>query len=207
MKKLIYKFFRTLLFVSVLLTGICCFAQSQTGTMTKKEISKWYKSNEWLGGCQLKPHKSTNQQVFAKEYFGNKILWDKTFAWLKVNDLNTLASGRYVIDEGNVTATISEAPAPEMEKVKWETHNNFNDLQYIIKGKANMGVSPVSEAYVTEAYNSKMDATFYETKGKYYVGEPGTFYIFTPADVHRPGIKIEGSDIVKKVVIKIRAVK
>jgi YhcH/YjgK/YiaL family protein len=206
MKKLLYRAFRTMILVSVILTGFSCFAQSQAGTMTKKEVSKWYKKSEWLGGCQLKPHQSTNQQAFAKEYFGNKALWDKTFTWLKENDLNTIAPGRYVIDQGNVTATVSEGPAPEIDKVKWETHNNFNDLQYIIKGKANMGVSPLSEAKVTEPYNSKMDATFYEAQGKYYVGESGTFYIFTPADVHRPGIKITGSDIVKKVVIKIRAV-
>jgi YhcH/YjgK/YiaL family protein len=145
--------------------------------------------------------------AFSKEYFGNKALWDKTFQWLKSNDLNTLAPGRYIIEEGNSTATVSEAPAPELEKVKWEIHQNFNDIQYIIKGKALMGVVPVEKATLTEAYDSKRDVGFYEANGAFYDGEPGTFFIFTPADVHRPGVKADGFDVVKKVVVKVRAAK
>lgn len=205
MKKAFYV--GTFVIVSLFLTGFTGMAQSPASIMNKKEVTKWYKSFEWLNGCQLKPHKSTNQAAFAKEYFGNKALWDKTFQWLKSNDLNALAPGRYVIEEGNSTATISEAPAPELDKVKWEIHQNFNDIQYIIKGKALMGVVPVEKATLTEAYDSKRDVGFYEAKGAFFDGEPGIFYIFTPADVHRPGIKADGFDVVKKVVIKVRAAK
>ncbi len=37
------------------------------------------------------------------------------------------------------------------------------------------------------------------------LAEPGTFFIFTPEDAHRPGIKVDGFDTLKKVVIKVRA--
>lgn len=191
--------------ISVLLSFVSLELFSQAGTMPEKDIKKWYKSNSWLQGCQLKPHKSTNQQAFAKEYFGNKAVWDKTFQWLKSNDLNTLAPGRYVIEEGLSTATVSEAPAPELNNVKWEIHKNFNDIQYIIKGKALMGVVPVKDAKVTEAYDSRRDVGFYEAEGSFYSAEPGTFFIFTPDDVHRPGIKVDGFDTVKKVVVKVKA--
>ena len=148
MKKLLSLASGFLMFI--LLFSLNCQAQSPVETMSAKKVTKWYKKGEWLNGCQLKPHSSTNQKAFAKEYFTNKPWWDKTFEWLKINDLNTLAPGRYVIDEGNVTATVSEAPAPELEKVRWEIHQNFNDLQYIVKGKARMGAVTLSKATVAE---------------------------------------------------------
>ncbi len=64
-----------------------------------------------------------------------------------------LEPGTYIIEEGNLRVIVSEAPAPELEKVKWEAHRDFSDIQYIVKGKAQMGVAPVSEATVTEAYD------------------------------------------------------
>jgi beta-galactosidase beta subunit len=36
---------------------------------------------------------------------------------------------------------------------------------------------------------------------------PGTFFLFFPTDAHRPGIKVEGNDVVKKLVIKIHLAK
>ncbi|HAQ20517.1 MAG TPA: YhcH/YjgK/YiaL family protein [Prolixibacteraceae bacterium] len=205
MEKLLNTGFRAIIFISAFLISISCLSQA-VSSLNKKEVAKWYKSQEWLNGLKLKPHESTNDQEFERQYHANKIWWDKTFEWLKANDLDKITPGRYVIDEGNVIATDSEAPAPEIDKVKWESHKNFNDLQYIIKGKASMGVSPLSTAEVTEAYDSKKDAAFYDADGKFYIGEPGTFFIFTPKDVHRPGIKISGDNVVKKIVIKIRAI-
>jgi YhcH/YjgK/YiaL family protein len=34
--------------------------------------------------------------------------------------------------------------------------------------------------------------------------DPGTFFIFTPEDAHRPGIQVAGYESVKKVVVKVR---
>ena len=197
---------RALFFATTLIIVTGCQTNPTVDRMSAKQIDKWYKQGDWLNGCQLKPHSSVNQKAFAKEYFTNKIYWDKTFEWLKTNDLDTISPGRYIIDEGNVTATVSEAPAPELEKVRWEIHQNFNDLQYIVKGKARMGSVSVSDAAVADAYDPKRDIGFYNADGELYVAEPGTFFIFTPDDVHRPGIKAENYDEpVSKIVIKIRA--
>ncbi|HOU96878.1 MAG TPA: YhcH/YjgK/YiaL family protein [Bacteroidales bacterium] len=174
--------------------------------MSTKKIDKWYSAGEWLKGCQLKPHNSVNKKAFAREYFAKKELWDKSFEWLRTNDLDTISPGRYIIDGGNVTATVSEEPAPEFEKVRWEKHKNFNDLQYIVKGKARMGSVPVTEASIAESYDPKRDIEFYNAEGELYDAGPGTFFIFTPDDVHRPGIKADDFDgPVKKIVIKIRS--
>lgn len=69
---------------------------------TKKEASKWYNSQEWLNGLQLKPHTSFDQEEFAKQYHSNKKGWDKAFAYMKETDLKSLTPGRHQIDGENV---------------------------------------------------------------------------------------------------------
>ena len=196
---------RSAMVISVLLISIGGSIWSCNSSKNKMKENDWYSSGEWLKGLQLKPHASTNQKEFEQLYKANPILWSKAFEWLKVTDLDAIDPGTYVIEEGNLKAIVSVAPAPDLEQVKWEAHQNFSDIQYIIRGKASMGVAPVSEAVVTEAYDSTTDVGFFNTEGKYYLAEPGTFFIFTPEDAHRPGIKVEGFDTLRKVVIKVRA--
>ena len=173
--------------------------------MDKKKVNQWYNSSEWLNDLQLKSHESTNRQEFEKQYKAHPAWWDKAFAWLKTNDLNAIEPGTYIIDDGNVKAIVTEAPAPILEKVKWEAHHHFNDIQYIVRGQAKMGVAPVSDARITESYDPANDVGFFEAEGEYYTAGAGTFFIFTPEEAHRPGIKIEGYETVKKIVIKVRA--
>ena len=70
-------------------------------------------------------------------------------------------------------------------------------------GKEKIGVAPVSRAKVKEPYDETKDIAFYESDGKYYVAEPGTFFLFFPQETHRPSIKVDASVPVRKLVIKI----
>ncbi len=158
-------------------------------------------------GLQLTPNKSINQQEFYKQYRKNNKWWDEAFTFLKSQDLEKLKPGMYVIDSGNVIATISEGPTKKMEDVKWEAHRNFNDLQYIIKGKAKMGVAPSADerATLTVPYSYSTDnMNFTNEGGEYFDADPNTFFIFSPQEMHRPAIKVPGTDRVKKIVIKVR---
>ena len=212
MKKLINLRLLLLVFSLILVIGVGILAQSCKNSKVKKDASaevdkaaSWYSGYAWSEGFQLVPDESTNKQEFDKLYNAHPGWWDKAFEWLKTTDLDTIKPGVYFIEDGDVRAIVSEAPAPELENVKWEFHRDFSDIQYIVKGKAQMGVGPMSEATVTEPYDSAKDVGFGTVEGTYYTAEPGTFFIFTPADIHRPGIKVEGYDTVKKVVVKVRA--
>ena len=180
-------------------------AKTQGEVNTSAEVSQWYSEGEWLNGLELQAHESTNQKAFEALYKASPGLWNKAFDWLKTTDLETIEPGTYIIEEGNLKAIVVEAPAPELADVKWEAHKDFSDIQYIVKGKAQMGVAPLSQASITEAYDSENDIAFYEVEGAYYDAEPGTFFIFTPEDAHRPGILVPGYDTVKKVILKVRA--
>ncbi|WP_277482553.1 YhcH/YjgK/YiaL family protein [Catalinimonas alkaloidigena] len=111
-------------------------------------------------GLQFIPHSSINQDEFVKQYQTNKEWWDNAFSFLKSNNLVLLAPGRYVIEEGNIFASVSETFALDIDSIKWEAHKNFNDLQYTIRGKVKMGIFPVSSASMIEPYDSKKYVSF-----------------------------------------------
>lgn len=171
------------------------------------QITKWYKKGSWLNGLKLQPHKSIDQIEFARQYCKYQDWWDKAFVFLNTHDLQLLTPGRYVIDEGNVMVFVSDAPTKNMEEVNWETHKNFNDLQYIISGKAKMGIASTKsdEHMTTLPYNPEKDVENYSVNdGKFYNAKPGTFFIFSPVDIHRPAFKVKGYDTIKKILIKVR---
>jgi biofilm protein TabA len=196
---------RSTLIISMLLVGVGSLTLSCNNTQSKMKENQWYSNGKWLEDLQIKPSESVNQLEFEKLYKANPVLWRKAFEWLKSTDLESIDPGTYIIEEDNLKAIVSNEPAPELEQVKWEAHKDFSDIQYIVIGKALMGVAAVPQAAFAESYDSSKDVGFFEAEGKYYPADPGTFFIFTPEDAHRPGIKVEGFDTVKKVVIKVRA--
>jgi len=171
-------------------------------TVSKKTVSKWVDKREWSGGLSLNLHPSVNQDSFYIAYHRTKKLWDAAFAFLKNQDLDTLKPGKYPIVGDEVFATVTEAPSNKIDDVKWESHRKYIDLQYIIKGKEMIGVADASKATITKPYSG--DAINYNAEGKYYIAGQGEFFLFFPNDAHRPTIKVEGYDVVKKIVIKIQ---
>ncbi len=180
---------------------------SSDKTMSRKEAKKWFAKKEWLGGLKLKPHKSIDVLEFARQFHLNKKYWDEAFAFMKNNDLERMAPGKYPIDGDNVFATITEDPTKDFDETNWESHRNYIDLQYVIAGEEKIGVCPVSKATVTKDYDEKKDAANYRAEGKIYDAKPGTFFLFFPSDAHRPGITPDGNQVDKKLVIKIKVAK
>ena len=193
--------------IFLIVFGFTSFSQETGNPCDKDNIAKWYKSRAWLNGVQLLPHKSIDQTELANQYCNNPDSWNKALEFLKTHDLEKLEPGKYIIDKGNVTAFVSEGPTKEKNQIKWETHKNFNDFQYVIKGKAKMGVASMTDSKFksTMAYDTKKDVENYTVEdGKYFVATPRTFFIFTPQDIHRPAIKVDGNDTIKKILIKVR---
>ncbi|MGI8581604.1 MAG: YhcH/YjgK/YiaL family protein [Chitinophagaceae bacterium] len=196
------KLFLSALFFGVSFLFMSAAAQS-TEEWTQHKAKNWFKKKEWLGGLELKPHKTINVQEFARQYQANKAYWDMAFTFLKNNDLNKIAKGRYPIDGENVFASVTADSSKNFDKTNWESHRKYIDLQYVINGEEKIGIYPVSKATVTKEYDEKRDVANYSADRKLYSATPGTFFIFFPSDAHRPNITPGGNRVVKKVVIKI----
>jgi len=191
--------------VIISLTHLFSFSSlAQTINQSGKEVKRWYKEKSWLNGLTRTPHKSVNREEFSKQYRGNKAGWDKAFAFLRDTGLANMKPGRYTIDGENVFAIVSDAPTKELDETMWEAHKNYHDIHYVIRGKEKIGIAPVASAIILKEYDAAKDIAFYTSKGKYYTSDPNRFFIVLTQDAHRPGVKAQGFDTVKKVVIKIR---
>jgi YhcH/YjgK/YiaL family protein len=211
------KYFRflkkALLFFALMSLTVVVTAQQGTvkttiekNEWTEKSAGKWFRKNEWQNGLNLKIYPQVDKIEFAKQYHNNKAAWDKAFAFMRDSDLTKLKPGKHVIDGDNVFATITEGPEKDFDKTAWESHRKYIDLQYVITGKEKIGVAPVSTATVIKPYNETSDGVNYTANGTFYIADPGTIYLFFPQNAHRPNIKVDGYDVVKKMVIKIKVV-
>ncbi len=185
----------------MIFTSTLANAQSDKSS---KEATKWVKSKVWADGSKINVYPDVDAAEFKKQYDPNKATWVKVFKFLADSaKLATLAPGKYPIDGKNAYASITYAPSKTFEESKWESHRKYIDLQYVISGEEKIGEVPVSKATITEPYNEAKDAAHYSSDGTYYIATPKEFFLFFPADAHRPNIKVDGYDNVKKLVIKI----
>ncbi len=177
-------------------------AQTQERTMSKRKAAKWFQKREWAGSFRLEPHGSIDETSFAYQYRAHRKLWDTAFAFLSTHDLSKLEKGDYPLAGDRVVVKVSYGPPKSEAEAKWEAHRKFIDVQIVGAGKEKIGVSALSRATVITEYDAKNDIAFYSTDGRFYQAAPGTFFIFFPQDVHRPGIKVEDG-LVRKIVVKI----
>lgn len=169
-----------------------------------RSAERWFNRKEWGRGLALTVHPSVDKKAFAEQYHKNPALWEAAFAFLRDHDLETIRPGKYPIMGDTLQASVTEGPPKEEEKAAWEAHRRSIDLQYVIRGREKMGLVPLSAAREVKPYDEKKDVANYSAGGVYYTAAPGTYFLFFPGDVHRPSIRVEGYDTVKKIVLKIR---
>jgi len=123
--------------------------------------------------------------------------------YLQMTDFSKFAPGKYLIEDNEVFASVSEYNSKKPEDAKWEAHQKYADIQYIVSGEEKMGYAPLNTMEVTEAYNPDKDIVFLKGQGDYVTAKPGMFVIFFPHDAHQPSVMIKESSPVKKVVVKV----
>ncbi|MBE7170152.1 MAG: YhcH/YjgK/YiaL family protein [Williamsia sp.] len=182
---------------------------AQTDTAwTKKKATEWFNGRTWMKGVKLAPSTSIDKLEFARQYQANRTAWEKTFSFLAGIKPDTLHPGKYIIDGDDAYADVTDNPSTPLPDAKWHSHRKYCDIQLVLAGKEKVGVAPVAGAQVVTPFdNEKGDAQFYnqDTNGTYYTMTTGTFYIFFPTDAHRPFIKVDGVDKVKRMRIKVKA--
>lgn len=171
------------------------------------KAAKWFNSRSWAGSLKLNAHKSTDVLEFWFQYSKNPQRWEKAFKFLDDPGIADLNPGRYPVDGKNVYASVADEATKDQEDTRWEAHQRYIDIQYVVRGKEKIGVAPRSKAISITAFDTDKDVGFFEVPEadcQYYTAEPGTFFIFFPQDAHRPCIKIKGTETDKKIVIKIK---
>ena len=76
-----------------------------------------------------------------------------------------------------------------------------------IDGENNLAVVQEYTPSVLEPYDAERDVAFFSGTASFIRVPAGSFAIFSPEDVHMPGVAAEGDDAagtVRKIVVKVR---
>jgi YhcH/YjgK/YiaL family protein len=130
-------------------------------------------------------------------------LFSKAFGFLQQKDLAKTEEGKYVLEGEKLFAMVQEYAPRIFEDCKLEAHRKYIDIQYIISGEEQIGVALLGDQYSKDGYIAEKDIIFYEGKVSRINMKPGMFAIFFPDDLHMPGIRMDQSSTVRKVVVKV----
>ncbi|MEG0368725.1 MAG: YhcH/YjgK/YiaL family protein [Hungatella sp.] len=132
--------------------------------------------------------------------------YKKAVDFLKNTDLKNLATGKYEIEGSDVFANVVEYTTIPWEEAKFEAHEDYTDIQYMIEGSEVMTYAPISQLQVTVPYNSEKDVALFDNAnpGLGVVVEAGQFMIFNPWDGHKPKAANGAPAPIKKVIVKIK---
>jgi YhcH/YjgK/YiaL family protein len=126
------------------------------------------------------------------------------FNYLKNTNLQNLEIGRYEIKGSDVFALVSEYETKKMEDAKWEAHQKYADIQFVITGIEQMGFAPIENMKIKDTYNPEKDIIFFNGTGDYITVTNGIFVVFFPQDAHQPCVSVGNGSKIKKVVIKVK---
>lgn len=123
-----------------------------------------------------------------------------------LRDLNPddFTDGRYELSEGCYVNIESYSTQCRIER-KFEAHQKYIDVQYIILGKEIITVCPVEELECINPYDVEKDIAFFknEPKGIDFILSENDFLVIKPGEAHMPCVCIGKQAFVRKAVIKI----
>ena len=120
-------------------------------------------------------------------------------------DWDTVECGKYIVDE-DIFYMVQEYETKYPEQGRYEAHQKYVDIQYIIKGVERMEFADTPKLKVVEKYNPEKDVVFFADpkNADGFIVEAGDYRIFYPEDAHKPGLCVGDPAKVKKIVVKVK---
>lgn len=139
----------------------------------------------------------------AKKYYKLSDNLKKGLVWLQKSDLKSMEDGKYIIDGEKVFANIQTYTTKD--DAPYERHLKYIDIQCMILGKEIVGVTNYKNCSSIENYNQEKDIEFLTNNvaDNFHILQEGEFVVFFPQDAHKPALKFNQNQIVKKVVVKV----
>lgn len=169
-----------------------------------KETNDWFTESKWSLEFNIRPDKSINKREFVVQNILNSEGWEAAFKFLSEQDLNVLEPGKYDIHDDGTFVNIEEYITKD--SAHFEVHRKYIDIQCLVKGEEYIFVSPLEpeKQYEVQAYDEAKDIEFFD-KEEYtpHLLNPENFMVFFPSDAHKPCMKVDRNEMVRKVVVKI----
>jgi YhcH/YjgK/YiaL family protein len=150
--------------------------------------------------------------------FGNIKDYESGFAWLpqplktviehlKQTDFQALPVGNYDLQGKDIYVQVFDMTTKPFAETRPEVHRQYADVQFSVSGCEQIGVaSDDGSNSVAEDLLAERDLLFYSgvENESMLTMTPGSFAVFLPSDVHRPGVALGAPKQVRKVVVKVR---
>lgn len=130
----------------------------------------------------------------------------KAFEFLRTTDLKNLPVGKAEIMGDEIFASVQEYTTMAADTCKFEAHDKYFDIQYVVSGMEQFGYVSRDGLEVDTPYDEVNDLIFYkdpEHFGSVLLNE-GDFAIVPPEDAHKPRCIEKTPCSVKKIVVKVR---
>lgn len=130
----------------------------------------------------------------------------KAFEFLRNTDLESLPVGRTEISGEEIFANVQEYTTMPAETCKYEAHDKYFDIQYVVKGMEQFGYVSRAGLEIDTPYDEENDLVFYKDPihgGSVLLNE-GDFAIVPPEDAHKPRCIEKEPCAVKKIVVKVK---
>ncbi|MEO7649291.1 MAG: YhcH/YjgK/YiaL family protein [Bryobacteraceae bacterium] len=130
----------------------------------------------------------------------------RAFEYLESNKFEDKPAGKYPIDGDNMWALVIELTTAGGAG-NFEAHKDYIDIHHLVRGAEMIGSAPLAGLITSKPYDKKSEAELFELPKQYKHIDiaPGEFIIFFPGQAHLPGRERNGSQKIKKVVIKALA--
>ena len=128
--------------------------------------------------------------------------FEKVAAFLKETDLSCLKDGHYEIAGNDIFVNINTYETKSAPKV--EFHKKYIDVQIVLSGLEQIGWVPTKQVDIDTPYDAIKDIAFGSCATDKLTAKPGLFFIFFPEDAHQPGMTLQTTQTVKKVVFKVK---
>jgi len=181
-----------------------CNNKKNVEEWSDREIETWFAESRWNKELPMKPDTSINKRLFAEQNILNPASWQAALKFLKESDFNSMKPGRYELADDGTYANIDEYLTKDT--AHFEAHRKFIDIQYLAKGKEYIYVTPVDNKRNREVtpYDETKDITFFdEDNYTKHLLSSENFLVLFPSDGHKPCMKVDSNEVVRKVVVKI----
>ncbi len=115
--------------------------------------------------------------------------------------------GRYEIDGERIYVLVqSYQTLPVTDSAKYEAHQKYVDVQYIVSGVELMGWAPLDKMQASSPYQPEKDICLGTCPPSFATltrVEAGSAAIFFPEDAHAPKLACGEPGPVKKIVVKV----
>lgn len=140
-----------------------------------------------------------------KRYCYQNDKMQRAFNFLQEINLENLEVGKHLIDGENIFALVQSYTTKETSLCRFESHERYVDIQFIVSGVEKMSWIPVDKLTLAENELAKNDKALYKDSsiGNDFIINEGQFVIFYPEDGHKACIKVEEPCLVKKIVLKV----